>query len=916
MPREFFYSINLLIKSESHLEKAVGSITADENYFKENVQLILIDSLCNEQTLKLCTEYNKKYPENIYFVDAAGQSEAQAYNDARSLCTGSYIVYTDNYGEYSKKTFSTLQNKTLKTGRIPVLAIQPVISPSGEEPRPYVEGLKNGIVKLKETPDRLVLMLGCYFLHRRVAMQLSFDEGLAFQSDLKFITEALLHTYSYIFSTSHYYTTTLPSDHEPFRYDPQYSRLFYTQTINDLVIPMMINYPGSVLAQNVMVYAIAMRFALNSDERFKHVIIGSFIDEFFDKVSEVLKYIDDAVILNKAIYRLCDLDEEMSFRLLRLKYKQPELRPDIDLVLPKESAEKSYLNSAGRLEKRTLSGEMVAHYKKAVVGTSKEITADITAINYDSSGLYIDARLNGCSFLESNEFSVFVTVNGERTSVLKSDVYTLRKFFDIPFLKRYSFRFFVPVSSGKKIDMVYLTVKYRNLSFRIGMTFNGTFSRLSTAVKSSYWTFLDRVLTYDRKSQSLVIRRSTSTLLRMCESKFMSDAGAFVSLSESLYYRQLRKNVQSMLAEKADAKYLMFYDETGINGNGSVLFRYIAKRKQNEKVSVFFCARRWTEEYDHLNGEEYGSVLEIGSKKAKQYALCADIIFASDCDVYESLQFSKKDLLMLKDLFRANIVSVKNFFITYASAQFDNRIRDNTQLFFCASQKEKEHILKSVYDYDPSMVRVTGYPSLDRLIDEKERLILLSPGDRRQFCIYENSDYYKFSESRFFRAYNALLSDQRLRDALEKYGYHLGVLMPYSVEKFIKLFQTGDRISFYSYYDTDQNELVKKASLLITDFSDLQYRFAYLDKPVAYYFPPGLPVPQEFKNEGLSKNSFGRMFFDQDKLTEYLAKEMADAFPQPEAYSKMTSEFFTYKDKHNCQRVFQDIKNTFLSDVY
>ena len=47
MPREFFYSINLLIKSESHLEKAVGSITADENYFKENVQLILIDSLCN-----------------------------------------------------------------------------------------------------------------------------------------------------------------------------------------------------------------------------------------------------------------------------------------------------------------------------------------------------------------------------------------------------------------------------------------------------------------------------------------------------------------------------------------------------------------------------------------------------------------------------------------------------------------------------------------------------------------------------------------------------------------------------------------------------------------------------------------------------------------------------------------------------
>ena len=913
MSKSFFYSINLLIKSDSHLEKAIASVISDESYFIENVQLILIDTVCSELSMEICAEYNKKYPDNIWFVDAQGKNAAGAYNDAKTLCLGKYIAYIDNYGEYSKKALSSLNARLLKSCRIPVLCMQPMISPTGEEERPYTDLNGTGIIRLKEEPDKFIPLLGCCLFNKKTADQLSFDESLVFHADVKFITEALIQTYSYLFTDEHRYTTLQPTEREPFRYQPQYSRDFYSRTMREVIVPMMINYPGSVLAQSVMLYLICMRFALNEDERYKHVIIGNYIDDFFERVSEALRYIEDPVILNKKIYRRCGLDEEMSFRFLRLKYRQPDLEPQIDLVSPKEKVEKSYYNECTMLVKTTLSGEMRAHYKNALIGSSREITADIRSLNYDKDGIYADAVLNGCSFIESRELQVFVNINGERFSVVPSQVYTIKKYFDVPFIRRYAFSFFMPVSSGKTMDTAFITVKYRNLSFRVGLTFNGIHAKLSTKIKSSYWAFLDRVLLYDRKNQSLTVREATGSLLRACESKFLQEAGEYASLPETVHYRQLRKNVRSDIEEKVGGKIILFYDETGINGNGNILFRYFSENKNNDDLEVYFSAPKGDDAYNYLTGEQFEHVIETGSRRSKQLALAADVIVATDCDVYESLRFTEKDILFLKDLMNASVVSVKNFFITYASAQFENRLRDNTQLYLCASMREREQLLRGVYDYDESVIKTTGYPMLDTLTDEHERLILIAPGDRRQFCIYENSEYYRFSDSRFFKLYNDLLIDPALHEALKKFGYRIALMLPFPVEKYLQLFHNDELVTLYQTTEHNETELVKRAAVIVTDTSELQYRFAYLNKPVVYYFPHDLPVAQELKNEGLAKTSLGRMFFERDKLTAHLIKEMEGGFIQPDTYSAMVSEFFAHRDGASCSRAFDEIMKVLAS---
>lgn len=914
MSKKYFFSINLLIKSDTNLEKSISTIISDEKFFSENVQLILIDSVGTDLSLSICSEYSRRFPNNIIFVDCVNKTSAECYNDARTLCSGQYIAYIDNYGEYSKKALPSLF-QLIKTSKIPVICLEPLISIPGGEITPYITGIKNGVVKLKDSPDKFILMLGCCFFNRSVISDISFDTKLYFHAEEKFITEALLKTYSYVFFDKFSYTTISASEREFFRYSPQYHKAFYISAVNDFIIPMLKSYVGSVLVQSIMMYLIDVKFALNSNDRYKNVIIGSYVTEFFNVCAEAMQYIDDAIILNKNLCILSGLDEEVVFRFLRLKYKDHHLKPDMDIVLPKEQAEKKYYDINNRSVSITLSGEFVASVNGAIVARSKDIYTEIIAINYDSEGLYFDAVIKNCSYLDESDFTVYASVNQKRTDVIKSNVYTLTKLFGTSFLKKYSFRFFVPIERGKQIDVIYLNFKSGNLSFRMNMTFRGVHARLSTQIKNSYWSFLDKVLIYDRKTKSLVVRKATDSLLGFYENKFIAEAGKYLSVTELFHYRQIRYACHRMKEDKMDHKYFMFYDDMGINYNGNLLFRYFSKFKNNDRIDVFFSAKRDSEEENFLNDALYDNILESGSKKAKITALCSDIIFATDCDVYESLGFSQKDKLYLRDLFNAKILSVKNFFMNYASAQFDNRLRDNTQLFFCSSEKEKNYILKSVYDYDKSMIKVTGYPMLDALNDEKEKIILVAPGDRRTFCIYENSKYYHFSESRFFKVYNNIMTDIRLLEQVKNYGYKIAVLMPPAIEKYIKLFHSDDTVQFYPYTEQNETSLLSKSAVLLTDYSELQYRFAYLNKPVIYYFPSELPIQYEYKNEKLSKNGFGEIVFEHDKLIDYLCNNLKNNFPQPQKYAQRCKDFFKYHDTNNCGRIFDEAVKTFFPDI-
>ena len=162
MPKQYFFSINLLIKDKSNIDNTILSIISDEKFFLENVQLILIDSVCSEESIQNCSQYIEQFPENIIFVDTSGNKSPASYNDAYSLCSGKYISFIDNHSLYSPKALPVLME--ILSGNdidIDIAAISPFSSDV-----PYINSIPAGMVSLKDTPDKFILMLGCYFFEK------------------------------------------------------------------------------------------------------------------------------------------------------------------------------------------------------------------------------------------------------------------------------------------------------------------------------------------------------------------------------------------------------------------------------------------------------------------------------------------------------------------------------------------------------------------------------------------------------------------------------------------------------------------------------------------------------------------------------------------------------------------------------
>ena len=107
--------------------------------------------------------------------------------------------------------------------------------------------------------------------------------------------------------------------------------------------------------------------------------------------------------------------------------------------------------------------------------------------------------------------------------------------------------------------------------------------------------------------------------------------------------------------------------------------------------------------------------------------------------------------------------------------------------------------------------------------------------------------------------------------------------------------------------------LVSRGAVLVTDYSELQFRFAYIGKPVYYFFPPGLPPSSEHPGEQLSSSGFGELILSGELLRERLIEGTEKGFEVLPKYSKRTDEFFPHRDKNNCKRIFDETIKLFRS---
>lgn len=234
--------------------------------------------------------------------------------------------------------------------------------------------------------------------------------------------------------------------------------------------------------------------------------------------------------------------------------------------------------------------------------------------------------------------------------------------------------------------------------------------------------------------------------------------------------------------------------------------------------------------------------------------------------------------------------------------------RLDLDLFCCGAFPEYEYVKKN-FGYDDDIVQYTGLARFDNLYGRKKdvkQFILLMPTWRTFYRGITNEDDFK--KTRYYKEYNNLLSNKKLVDFLEANDLNLVFYPHYEIQKWVHLFKAySNRVKIASMEKYDVQELLIGCKALITDYSSVFFDVSYMKKPILFF---------QFDYEKYRETSYKQGYFDYSRGLGPVAKDSntlirllsnSIRFGLDEKFYIKSNNYFKYRDKNNCNRIYKEI---------
>jgi CDP-glycerol glycerophosphotransferase (TagB/SpsB family) len=220
---------------------------------------------------------------------------------------------------------------------------------------------------------------------------------------------------------------------------------------------------------------------------------------------------------------------------------------------------------------------------------------------------------------------------------------------------------------------------------------------------------------------------------------------------------------------------------------------------------------------------------------------------------------------------------------------------------------------KPIYGYyDKSILRLTGIPRYDGLINKDKRQILITPTWRSYIAMpammgktrpYNPS----FKDTDYFKIYSSLLKDEKLLKTAKETGYKLIYLLHPVITAQACDYEQSEEIELLTADTINYEQILTESSLMVTDYSGVQFDFAYMRKPVVYYHPPKLPP--HYKEGGFFYDTmgFGEICTEHKELVDVLCEYMKNNCQVTPKYRERQDDFFAFSDNDSCKRIYDDI---------
>lgn len=961
---DIYFSMIVYVDNDELLKKSIDSIVGPQ------VKIIVVDAICSEISINLCAGYKEKYGERFKYFKTFGMSIGEAYNVAIPEIEGQYVNFSLASTWFSRESINAVRYIAENEGSPKLVSLSPWTVNEKEEDVQYKMSPVSSAnvcyeeIYLDNEPKKLQLMFHSYFI--RCYLINSKERHMWFKQKLlgDAVTEMLLQLlseirgYLYLPKQKFYYTYQM-EDNVSACVNQQYE-WWYLDSLKNWILPFVKewnskDYPLRIPMKIAVFYLIYSRFNCNYNNRNKGVLNREQVEEFIHLVGKILQYIDNKMIYKKDTIPNFVIPRGMRILFLKIKaaetgkicenvlhngrmflwthYNDGQINklsniiykgamPDLDRLKEKRKE----IDASSRLfvvEKKTSEENFIPVVKGAyeddslipVCELSKEHVI-LKIINYINGNLEIDGILSLGDFLDKEQIKLFALYNGQTISISPSEVYGLEKIFGITYEKKYMFHVSIPVYSVTKKAELQFAIELNEMITILEIRTQSVYSHVRSDLKGQYWRFENEWCLNFISKNKMCITMVTENDVNKMENTFQKNLMVIAEQGNKFVKEalDLRKEYFKRKQQNQEKKIWITFDKLYKAGdNGEYIYNYISQNC--EDIDIYYIVKEDSLDYKRMKNEN-DNILKWGDKESLVLTLLADVILATHADVFEFTGFNKEIMPYICDLFNPINICIQHGLTVQNIANFQNRLIDNIRLYLCASQNEIDNLSYPIYGYNKENLSLTGLARFDGLKNNDQYQILIAPTWRRGLAVGSNMGSYRghsnaFKQSEYFQIYNRLINDSKLISVAKETGYKIIYLLhPVLTAQICDFDQNNDVEIMTITDDMSYEKILTESSLMITDYSGVQFDFAYMRKPLLYYHPKSIPPHfDESKTYVYENDAFGPIIDNHEELVNTICVYMRNQCKMKEEYRARADRFFAYSDFENCSRIYNAIRH-------
>ena len=895
MEKQFDFTIVMAVYNvEPFLKEAVLSLVSQNIGFEEHVQLILVDDGSTDGSGKICDTFADFFPENIQVIHQENAGVSAARNAGLPYVRGKYVNFMDADDKLSRNTLSKVKAFFNKYGEKVDLVSIPMEffdARTGQHILNYKYKKGTRVIDLTKEYDAIQLSLSSGFTKAECLRENAFDTRLTNMEDAKVCTEILRDKKNLGVIADARYLYRRRSTGALSAVQGNYNNpSWYLPNLKYFSYEVLSSYEGEeipLFVQYLVMYD--LQWHLVSMDTMKNVLNEEEAAEYCALIYSLLQSIDDEIIMaQKNIWQ-----EQKAFLWSRKHGKAPELR-----LNPEGDGFDLYL------------GEEKPYF---CITRSKTIY-EFLNLNRDNDSLTLEGYTTLMGIPAGEEVKLYLRLN-EKEDIpceLVSGREVSTEVLGEVILPAYSFRCTIENISNyenKGLDLCLVT-EFRGVKFvRKYNSRVGNFFPLGKDFKSAYAERNGWLIRFGEE-QNLILTKAepeafvSRELMLLTEMEQYSEAGR-----EAARRRRLARMMKPFFKKEI---WLISDRINKADDNGEALFAYL---QEHQEIDAYFVLSKDSVDFDRLS--EMGKVIDYLSEEHLLLHLMADRLVSSSGDDYVINPFGGE-----RKFYRDIISRKQQIFLQHGITKDDisawlNRYEKNLSMFVTAALPEHQSILSGKYFYDEKVVKLTGFPRHDRLVDKHKKQVAVMPTWRRG--LLRTGNYAKtgedslvtgWEESAYFTFYHGLLNDKKLLNKAEELGYEILFfphprMLPFAEEVApASQVKVGDLSTAY-------RDVFGESSLVVTDFSSVQFDFTYMRKPVVYahfdkeeFFQGQVYDPGYFDYE---RDGFGEVEHDLEHTVDRIIEYMENGCQLKKTYQERIEKFFGFHDKNNCQRTFEAI---------